>query len=238
MPTSSSAPSSGCTRPASSKARVSVWPPCSASSAATAATCGPRARWRKAPPSALRCPSPWAATDAGVQRGAHQRVGLLLPQHADAHQAMAEGHRAQAKLRHAQAAVPESAEVHLVTSRGRGHGHPCRSPSLRGRRLAGPGGQCAGHQMLAGVRFGRAAGARPPQLSVAQPELRLEHLGVLDAGAQMTRVEDTEVLEAEFWLSDGELRWSCTCGAAEAHPCEHLVASALATWPGEAPTAE
>src|SRR5674476_1244706 len=64
MPTSSSAPSRGCTRPASSKARVSVWPPCSASSAATAATCGPRARWRKAPPSASRCPSPWAAVAA------------------------------------------------------------------------------------------------------------------------------------------------------------------------------
>jgi uncharacterized Zn finger protein len=56
-----------------------------------------------------------------------------------------------------------------------------------------------------------------------------------DAGRLRTRVEDRRVLEAEFWLSDGELKWSCTCGAAETHPCEHLVASALATWPGEAP---
>jgi len=53
-----------------------------------------------------------------------------------------------------------------------------------------------------------------------------------------SRVEDTEVLEAEFWLSGGELKWSCTCGAAVAHPCEHLVASALTTWPGEAPDVE
>jgi uncharacterized Zn finger protein len=49
------------------------------------------------------------------------------------------------------------------------------------------------------------------------------------------RVEDTDVFEAAFWLSDDELRWSCTCGAADRHPCEHLVASALATRPGEAP---
>ena len=62
----------------------------------------------------------------------------------------------------------------------------------------------------------------------------LEH----DADHLRARVEDTEVLESEFWLSDGKLRWSCTCGAAEAHPCEHLVASALATWPGEAPSVE
>jgi uncharacterized Zn finger protein len=52
------------------------------------------------------------------------------------------------------------------------------------------------------------------------------------------RVEDTEVLTTEFWLSGGELKWSCTCGAAKTHPCEHLMASALATWPGEAPRAE
>ena len=51
-------------------------------------------------------------------------------------------------------------------------------------------------------------------------------------------VADTEVFEAVFWLRDGELKWSCTCGVAGAHLCEHLVASALATWPGEAPVAE
>ena len=54
-----------------------------------------------------------------------------------------------------------------------------------------------------------------------------------DADHLRTRVDDTEVLEAEFWLHDGQLKWSCTCGAAAMHPCEHLVASALATWPGE-----
>jgi len=62
----------------------------------------------------------------------------------------------------------------------------------------------------------------------------LEH----DQDHLRARVEDTRVLEAAFWLNDGELKWSCTCGAAAAHPCEHLVASALATWPGEAPDVE
>jgi len=51
-------------------------------------------------------------------------------------------------------------------------------------------------------------------------------------------VADTEVFEAEFRLSAGKLTWSCTCGAAQAHPCEHLMASALATWPGEVPPAD
>ena len=59
----------------------------------------------------------------------------------------------------------------------------------------------------------------------------LEH----DADHLRARVEAVRVLEAAFWLSEGELKWSCACGAAEAHPCEHLVASALATWPGEVP---
>jgi uncharacterized Zn finger protein len=53
-----------------------------------------------------------------------------------------------------------------------------------------------------------------------------------------SQVADTAVYQARFWLDDGELRWSCTCGAAGVHPCEHLVASALATWPGEAPVLE
>jgi uncharacterized Zn finger protein len=49
------------------------------------------------------------------------------------------------------------------------------------------------------------------------------------------RVVDGEVRETSFWLEDDQLKWSCTCGAAEAHPCEHLAASAFATWPGETP---
>jgi uncharacterized Zn finger protein len=48
-------------------------------------------------------------------------------------------------------------------------------------------------------------------------------------------VEDREIYEAEFHLEDGRLAWSCTCGEADEHPCEHLLATALATWPGEAP---
>jgi hypothetical protein len=67
--------------------------------------------------------------------------------------------------------------------------HPSRrSPSLNVRRLAEPRRQRAGYQMLAGVCLGRTAGARPLELTVAQPERRLEHPGVLDAGAQMIRV--------------------------------------------------
>jgi uncharacterized Zn finger protein len=62
----------------------------------------------------------------------------------------------------------------------------------------------------------------------------LEH----DADHLRAHVEDTEVFETEFWLDDDALKWSCTCGAAETHPCEHLMASALATWPGEAPAAD
>jgi len=59
----------------------------------------------------------------------------------------------------------------------------------------------------------------------------LEH----DESHLRAHVDDTEVYETRFWLNGGELKWSCTCGAAAAHPCEHLLASALATWPGEAP---
>ena len=55
-----------------------------------------------------------------------------------------------------------------------------------------------------------------------------------DADHLRAHVEDIEVFVAEFRVSDGELKWSCTCGEAADHPCEHLIASALATWPGEA----
>ena len=44
-PTSSSASSSGCTAPRTSRARASAWPSCSASSTATADASGPRRRW-------------------------------------------------------------------------------------------------------------------------------------------------------------------------------------------------
>ena len=50
-----------------------------------------------------------------------------------------------------------------------------------------------------------------------------------------TQVEDREIYEAEFHLENDTLAWSCTCGKADGHPCEHLLATALATWPGEAP---
>jgi len=53
-----------------------------------------------------------------------------------------------------------------------------------------------------------------------------------------SHVTAVEVFETDFWVQDDELRWSCTCGAAEERPCEHLLASALATWPGEQPDSE
>ncbi len=53
----------------------------------------------------------------------------------------------------------------------------------------------------------------------------------------LTRVEAGDrVVEAE-WSLDGEQPvFACSCGEATERPCEHLIASALATWPGEAPS--
>jgi uncharacterized Zn finger protein len=48
-------------------------------------------------------------------------------------------------------------------------------------------------------------------------------------------VEDWQILHTELFVRDGALAWSCTCGKAETQLCDHLVATALATWPGEAP---
>jgi uncharacterized Zn finger protein len=48
-------------------------------------------------------------------------------------------------------------------------------------------------------------------------------------------VEDTELYEAELRVEEGRLAWSCTCGEAGEQLCRHLVATALTTWPGEAP---
>jgi len=56
-----------------------------------------------------------------------------------------------------------------------------------------------------------------------------------DAARLMTTVEAVAIVEAE-WSLDGELLvYACSCGDAVEHPCEHLIASALATWPGEMP---
>src|SRR5665647_419826 len=92
--------------------------------------------------------------DAGVERGAHQRVGAGLVEHADAHHTMAEGHGTEAELRDAESAGTQVPVFHPITSRGRDHGRPRRSSSLSvRRRFAGPGSQCTGHQVLAGVRL-------------------------------------------------------------------------------------
>jgi uncharacterized Zn finger protein len=56
-----------------------------------------------------------------------------------------------------------------------------------------------------------------------------------DGARLLTTVEAVEIVEAE-WSLDGELLvYACSCGQAAERPCEHLIASALATWPGEMP---
>jgi uncharacterized Zn finger protein len=59
-------------------------------------------------------------------------------------------------------------------------------------------------------------------------------------GARLTTLVEAgaDVVSAE-WSMDGEqLTFACTCGGAGERPCEHLIASALSTWPGEAPDVE
>jgi uncharacterized Zn finger protein len=55
-------------------------------------------------------------------------------------------------------------------------------------------------------------------------------------GRLLARVEagDHEV-DAEWLLEGEQLEFSCTCGRADERPCEHLIAAALWTWPGERP---
>ena len=56
-----------------------------------------------------------------------------------------------------------------------------------------------------------------------------------DGERLLTTVEAVDIVEAE-WSLDGELlTYACSCGQAVEQPCEHLIASALATWPGEMP---
>ncbi len=50
-----------------------------------------------------------------------------------------------------------------------------------------------------------------------------------------TTVEAVDIVEAEWSLDGEQLEYACTCGEAFERPCEHLIASALATWPGEMP---
>jgi uncharacterized Zn finger protein len=50
------------------------------------------------------------------------------------------------------------------------------------------------------------------------------------------RVETGDHLVDAEWVLDGEqLEYACTCGQADEHPCEHLIAAALWTWPEERP---
>jgi hypothetical protein len=60
-----------------------------------------------------------------------------------------------------------------------------------------------------------------------------------DDARLLTKVEaGAEVVEAE-WALDGEQPvFTCSCGQATERPCEHLIASALSTWPGESPDVE
>ena len=56
-----------------------------------------------------------------------------------------------------------------------------------------------------------------------------------DDARLLTTVEAGDIVEVEWSLSGEQLTYACSCGQAVEHPCEHLIASALATWPGEAP---
>ena len=57
------------------------------------------------------------------------------------------------------------------------------------------------------------------------------------SGARLlARVEAGDRLVEAEWVLDGEqLEFACSCGQATERPCEHLIAAALWTWPGEAP---
>jgi uncharacterized Zn finger protein len=44
-----------------------------------------------------------------------------------------------------------------------------------------------------------------------------------------------EVVTSEWVLDGDQLEFGCSCGQASAQPCEHLIASALWTWPEERP---
>ena len=57
-----------------------------------------------------------------------------------------------------------------------------------------------------------------------------------DEAQLLTSVEaGDDVVGAEWSLNGEQLTFACTCGDANEHPCEHLIASALSTWPGEMP---
>jgi uncharacterized Zn finger protein len=59
----------------------------------------------------------------------------------------------------------------------------------------------------------------------------LEH----DDDHLQAEVTDVHVFATQLSVRGDALAWSCTCGQADGHLCRHLVATALATWPGEAP---
>jgi uncharacterized Zn finger protein len=60
-----------------------------------------------------------------------------------------------------------------------------------------------------------------------------------DGTQLLTSVESGDDIVGSEWSMDGgQLTFACTCGGADERPCEHLIASALATWPGEAPARE
>ena len=60
---------------------------------------------------------------------------------------------------------------------------------------------------------------------------------ILEHDEQHLRAEvaDTQIFTTELLVRDGALAWSCPCGEAVDHLCRHLVATALTTWPEEAP---
>jgi uncharacterized Zn finger protein len=83
-------------------------------------------------------------------------------------------------------------------------------------------------------------------LSIVSADVFMRGASAVEAGAVrviersdarlLTSVEAGEdVVRAEWVLAGEQLEFDCGCGRAVEQPCEHLIASALWTWPDERP---
>jgi uncharacterized Zn finger protein len=83
-------------------------------------------------------------------------------------------------------------------------------------------------------------------LEIVPPDVFMRGASAVEAGAVrvlersdarlLASVEAGDDVVTSEWVLDGErLEYGCSCGQAAAQPCEHLIASALWTWPEERP---